>query len=78
MRALRDEGIDADIDLMSRNPGKNMKYAESMGFRYVALLGAKELEKGVVSLKNMGSGEQNELSFQELIELLRNFDISRL
>ncbi|MBO5820075.1 MAG: hypothetical protein J6R02_00615, partial [Alistipes sp.] len=40
------------------------------GIPYVVIIGSNELERGVVTLKNMQSGEQQELSFDELIATL--------
>ena len=39
-----------------------MKYADDRKARFVALIGESEMEKGVVLLKNMQSGEQQEMN----------------
>jgi histidyl-tRNA synthetase len=49
---------------------KQMEYANRRGIPYVVIIGSNELERGVVTLKNMQSGEQQELSFDELIATL--------
>jgi len=36
---------------------KKLRYADRMGFTHVILIGAKELEAGAVSVKNMATGE---------------------
>ncbi|MDD3286882.1 MAG: His/Gly/Thr/Pro-type tRNA ligase C-terminal domain-containing protein [Bacteroidales bacterium] len=47
-----------------------MKYANDKKIPYVALLGQKEIEEGVIVLKNMISGEQTSLTVEQIIDLL--------
>jgi histidyl-tRNA synthetase len=62
---LRKEGIATDFDLKRRSLKKQMEYANSLGIRYVAIIGPKEIEKGIIRLKDMSKHEENELSFEE-------------
>ena len=39
-----------------------MKYANKLNARYSVVIGENEIEKGIVTLKNMYSGEQKEIS----------------
>ena len=39
-----------------------MKYANKLNARYSVVIGENEIEKGIVTLKNMNSGEQNEIN----------------
>ena len=48
-----------------------MVYANRKGFKFVALAGESEIEKGVVNLKNMESGEQQLISVAELVAALK-------
>jgi histidyl-tRNA synthetase len=43
-----------------------MKYAHQKGAQYVALLGAHEIEKNILVLKHMDSGDQMEYSLDEM------------
>ena len=55
---LRDEGITTDIYPNSSDKlGKQMKYANDKQIPYVLILGPDEVKNGVVSLKNMQTGE---------------------
>lgn len=63
---LRREGIAADVDLMRRSVGKNLKYADSVGARNVIIVGEKEDAQGSVTVRNLVSGEQKLVSLQEL------------
>jgi histidyl-tRNA synthetase len=49
---------------------KQMEYANRRGIPYVVIIGSNELERGVATLKNMQSGEQREMSFEELVSEL--------
>ena len=55
---LRSQGLKADVDLMRRNISKNLKYASSVGARFVVIVGKEEMAKRSVTLRNMKSGEQ--------------------
>ena len=50
---------------------KQMEYANRRGVPYVAILGSDELAAGTVTVKNMGSGEQQSIAQAELINLLK-------
>jgi histidyl-tRNA synthetase len=55
---MRAKGLRADVDLMRRSMSKNLKYASSMGARYVVIVGKDEMAKRSVTLRDMKSGEQ--------------------
>ncbi|MBQ8179098.1 MAG: histidine--tRNA ligase [Candidatus Methanomethylophilaceae archaeon] len=55
---LRAAGVSADVDLMGRKMGKALKHASSVRARYAVIVGAKELEEGAVTLRDMSTGEQ--------------------
>jgi histidyl-tRNA synthetase len=67
---LRDKGVATEIYPDMGKMKKQMEYANRRGIPYVVIIGSNELERGVVTLKNMQSGEQQELSFDELIAML--------
>ena len=67
---LRDKGVATEIYPDMGKMKKQMEYANRRGIPYVVIIGSNELERGMVTLKNMQSGEQQELSFDELIATL--------
>jgi len=71
LRKLRDSGISAEIYPDSSKMKKQMKYANDKQVEYVALVGPKEMETGKLTVKEMQSGEQFELTVDELIDKLR-------
>lgn len=68
--ALRDAGIAADIYPTAAKMKKQMNYANQRNFKYVAIIGSEELEKKVISVKEMETGNQASLTIEELIQKL--------
>ena len=66
--ALRKAGINTDVYLEDKKIKAKFKYADKLKIPYVAVIGENEEEHGTVSLKNMVSGEQEELTEEEVIE----------
>jgi len=68
---LRRNGVAAEVELMGRSLKGQMKYAGRKGFPAVVIMGSRELAAGKVTLRRMESGEQEELTREELLERLR-------
>ena len=64
---LRDNDVPAEIYPESSKMKKQMEYANRRGIPYVVIIGSDELERGVATVKDMRSGEQSTLSFEELV-----------
>lgn len=71
IRRLRQNGINSEIYPDAGKMKKQMTYADKKGIPYVALVGENEMQSGIVSLKNMMSGEQENVNVEELIEKLK-------
>ena len=67
---LRRAGISAELDHLDRSMKAKMRFADKAGYRFVAILGEDELSKGVVMLKDMIEGSQQEIAIIELKEKL--------
>lgn len=67
---LRRAGLAADLGY-SGNMGKRMKRADKIGARCAVILGGDELAKGVVQVKWLGTGEQQEINRADLVARLR-------
>jgi histidyl-tRNA synthetase len=50
---------------------KQMNYANAKGIPFVAMVGESEIEQGVISIKNMSTGEQQNYSIEQAIDLLK-------
>jgi len=55
-----------EVDLMNRKLGKILEYASRVNARYTIIVGPKELEKGLVVLRDMKSGTQKEIDLNEI------------
>ncbi|MBR4503835.1 MAG: histidine--tRNA ligase [Candidatus Methanomethylophilaceae archaeon] len=64
--SLRSAGISADIDIMGRKMAKALKYASAVRAKYAVIVGAKEMESGSVTLRDMTSGEQKLVKTEDL------------
>lgn len=71
VNALRAKGISADLYPEGAKMKKQMKYAHGTGAPYVAVIGSDEVSAGVMAVKEMATGEQNNLTLKELLEKLK-------
>lgn len=67
---LRQKGISADIDFMARSVKAQLKFADKIGARFVAVIGTDEAENGEVSLKNMADGQSHKVKISNLADYL--------
>lgn len=70
-KRLRKEGIRCELFPDAAKMKKQMTYADKKGIRYVAILGESELKEGVLTLKDMQSGEQKTVKPEEAQRLLQ-------
>ncbi|MCM8770384.1 MAG: histidine--tRNA ligase [Candidatus Omnitrophica bacterium] len=68
---LRQAEIAADMDYRERSIKGQMRRADALMSRFTVIIGEDELEKGMVGLKDMVSGEQREVKTQDLIGYLK-------
>ena len=71
--SLRKAGINTDVYLEDKKIKAKFKYADKLKIPYVAVIGENEEEHGTVSLKNMVSGEQEELTVEGVIAKIKKF-----
>ena len=71
---LRVNGISAEVDLMSRSVKSQMKYADKIGAKYVAVVGESELLSGEINLKKMCDGTQTAIKTGQLFTYLQSED----
>jgi len=67
IRKLRNKGIPAEMYPDAAKMKKQMKHADSLGVDFVLLCGAEEREQEKVTVKNMQSGEQTTVPFEQLL-----------
>ncbi|MPR37041.1 histidine--tRNA ligase [Salmonirosea aquatica] len=71
LKSLRDAGINAEMYPDAVKLKKQLDYADRKQVPYVVLIGSQEMETGLLTLKNMKTGEQNAVSVNEIIELVK-------
>ena len=65
-REMRQKGIVAEMDTLARNIKGQFKYADRLNARYTLVIGDNELDKGVVSLKDMAASSQREVVIEDI------------
>ena len=70
VRNLQKQGVRAELFPDSAKMKKQMTYANNNAIPWVAMVGSDEMEAGTVSLKNMESGEQQQVAVEKLKELI--------
>ena len=67
---LRKQGINAEMYPDSVKLKKQLDYADRKKIPFVVLIGSEEMKTGLLTLKNMQSGEQLSVSAEELVDRL--------
>ena len=70
LSGLRAAGISSEIYPDSGKMKKQMDYANRKGVKYVVLAGESEINSGMVTLKNMETGDQKLINPEELVGFL--------
>lgn len=68
LNETRAAGINSEIYPDATKLKKQMDYANKRGVPFVCLIGSDEMESGLLTLKNMVTGEQEKLSLNAIIE----------
>ena len=68
---LRTSGVRAQVYGEQKKFKAKMSYADKLKIPYVVFLGEDEISKGVVKVKDMTTGDQQELSPEEAVALIR-------
>lgn len=70
VNALRENSIASEIYLKETDVTKQVEYANKKNIPFVIFIGAEEIKKNVVKLKNMKTGEQQNITLENLISKL--------
>lgn len=70
IQKLRAKGVSAEVYPDSAKMKKQMNYANKRAFPFVVLAGSDEAKSNTYTLKNMTSGEQNTVNFEELVDIV--------
>lgn len=70
VKELRENGISSEIYPTAAKIKKQFKYADDRRVAFTAIVGEKEIENEAVMMKNMNTGEQQEISKSELVSFI--------
>ena len=70
LHELRANNINSELYPEAKKIQKQFKYADKKSIPFVCIIGSEEIEKGIFSLKDLASGQQEKLSKDELIKKL--------
>ncbi len=71
LKAMREAGIAAEIYPDEAKMKKQMGRADALGIPFVAIIGEDEMNTSTVTVKNMATGEQQRLTLDEAINMLK-------
>lgn len=71
-RRLRDAGIATELQFEAAKLAKQMKYADRAGFGWVLIMGEDEKLKGTVTLKDLVSGQQEQVGIGDLTDHMKS------
>ncbi len=71
LREVREAGFAAELYPDQAKMAKQFKYADDRKIPFVAIIGENEMKIGIVTVKDMRSGEQKAVKEDELISLLQ-------
>ncbi|MES2881644.1 MAG: His/Gly/Thr/Pro-type tRNA ligase C-terminal domain-containing protein, partial [Bacteroidota bacterium] len=65
LHQLRKNGIASEIFHEQAKFDKQFKYAEKKNIPYIIIIGSKELGEGICTIKNLNSGQQEQIAFED-------------
>lgn len=68
---LRENNINCDVYYEEKTFKAKMKYANRLGIPFICIIGEDEEKEGKVTIKNMETGQQEMVSFEKMIEVIR-------
>ena len=69
---LRKSGIKTEVYFADKKMKAKFKYADKLQIPYVIIIGEEEINTGKLSLKNMCTGKQTNLTIEEIITKIKN------
>jgi histidyl-tRNA synthetase len=73
LQKVRKAGINAELFPTADKMKKQMNYADKKNIPFVVIIGQDEIEKDVLSVKNMKTGEQEEMRLTDFIMKVKAF-----
>lgn len=70
LHSLRKTGVRADKDYLDKKIKAQFKAADRLKAKYVAILGEDELENNIINVKEMETGNQEEIQLDKFVEYI--------
>ena len=70
IQQLREEGINCELYPDKAKMAKQFQFAEKKGINYAVIVGETEMQQSIFALKNLHSGEQQNVDLEELKRIL--------
>ncbi len=70
--SLRANGINTELNTAKRNLANQLTYANSLKLGYAIIIGDEEERQGKVKLRNLVSGDESIVSFDDALKTIRN------
>ena len=67
---LRESGVKTDLEFKGRGLRAQMRTANKLNARYVVMIGEDEINNAAATVRDMESGDQQSVAFQQLTELM--------
>ncbi len=71
---IREAGISAEVYLNEGKIAKKFTYADKLGIPFALVIGEDEVKNSVFRLKNMKTGEQENLSIDEIVDKIQTLN----
>jgi histidyl-tRNA synthetase len=71
LKQLRNKGVNAELYPDAAKMKKQMGYADAKKIPFVALIGSEEIKTGNITVKNMDTAEQSQVTVDKLYDLLK-------
>ena len=76
LHELRQRGIRSEMDYQEKSLKGQLRLANRLKARYVAIIGEKEVRKKIVSVKDMRSGQQEEIALSDVVGVVAEKEAS--
>jgi histidyl-tRNA synthetase len=70
LKKLRENNISSELYPSLDKIKKQMNYANNKGVQFVVMVGEDEMESGLLTIKDMNTGDQNKMNISEFIKTL--------
>ena len=69
---LRQSGFRVEMDSLRRSIKSQFREANKMGAQHTAILGEEELKRNKITIKDMGTGDQQTIEIDSIISFLQD------